>query len=278
VETDTQGPVSGRRGLPVASDWWQVEVVADDVHRLVEPHVDDLLRCNVWLLRGRDRDLLVDTGMGVAPIAPVVSTLTRRPIVCVLTHTHSDHVGGWWEFDDRRIHELEADVLHPDRFSPDLGSLISADWPLAEVEYLRSVGFTVNPLMVDAVPAEGFDFGTWSLRPGAATALLRDGATIDLGDRRFEVLHVPGHTAGSIALWEESTGVLLTGDMVYDGPLLDRLEGSDVDDYAASMRRLRNLPISVALPGHEQVLAPDDFRRIVDDYLMSRVDGGPNGR
>ena len=44
-----------------------------------------------------------------------------------------------------------------------------------------------------------------------------------LGDRHFEVLHLPGHSPGSIGLWERRTGILFSGDALYDGPLLDEL-------------------------------------------------------
>ena len=76
-------------------------------------------------------------------------------------------------------------------------------------------------------------------RPAApATTLLCDGDVVDLGDRAFEVLHLPGHSPGSIGLWEPATGVLFSGDAIYDGPLLDELDGCDiaayVDDDAAA--------------------------------------------
>jgi glyoxylase-like metal-dependent hydrolase (beta-lactamase superfamily II) len=264
----SQQPV-GRHNLPVADPWWEVVEVADGIHRLVEPHVDDLLRSNVWLLRGRDRDLLVDAGMGVAPLAPVVAGLTPRPVLCAVTHTHSDHVGGWAEFSDRRVHALEADALHPEHFSADMASLQTQDWSPDEVAYLRSVGYAVNPLMIRAVPSADFDIDTWTLRPAPATVELGAGDIIDLGDRQFEVVHVPGHTPGSIAFWEAATGTLCCGDMVYDGPLLDRLVESDVDDYVASMRLMQRMPVRLALPGHEQPLPADDFEGVVATYLAT---------
>ena len=46
---------------------------------------------------------------------------------------------------------------------------------------------------------------------------------VDIGNRHFEVLHLPGHSPGSIGLWEEASGTLFSGDAVYDGPLLDEL-------------------------------------------------------
>ena len=70
--------------------------------------------------------------------------------------------------------------------------------------------------------------------PAPATRLLGDGDVIDLGDRAFEVLHLPGHSPGSIGLWEAATGILFSGDAVYDGPLLDELDGCDIAAYVAT--------------------------------------------
>ena len=54
-----------------------------------------------------------------------------------------------------------------------------------------------------------------------ATRLIDEGDVIDLGDRIFEVLHTPGHSEGEILLWEAFTGILFSGDMIYDGDLIN---------------------------------------------------------
>ena len=74
---------------------------------------------------------------------------------------------------------------------------------------------------------------------------------VDIGNRRFEVLHLPGHSPGSMGLWEASTGTLFSGDALYDGPLLDELDHSDIPAYVRTMKRLRELPVSVVHAGHD---------------------------
>ena len=56
--------------------------------------------------------------------------------------------------------------------------------------------------------------------------IVEEGDIVDIGNRHFEVLHLPGHSPGSIGLWEASTGTLFSGDALYDGPLLDQLPTS----------------------------------------------------
>jgi glyoxylase-like metal-dependent hydrolase (beta-lactamase superfamily II) len=96
---------------------------------------------------------------------------------------------------------------------------------------------------------------------------------IDLGDRRFTVLHTPGHSWGSICLWETATGSLFCADTVYEGELFDFLPCSHVPTYTRTLRRLRGLPIRVAYPGHGPALDPDAFRAVIDAYLTKQTDG-----
>jgi glyoxylase-like metal-dependent hydrolase (beta-lactamase superfamily II) len=98
-------------------------------------------------------------------------------------------------------------------------------------------------------------------------ALLNEGDRVDIGNRNFEVLHLPGHSPGSIALWEEGSGTLFSGDVIYDGPLLDKLDGSDIRQYVASMERILALPVKVVHGGHEPSFDGERMREIARAYL-----------
>jgi glyoxylase-like metal-dependent hydrolase (beta-lactamase superfamily II) len=63
-------------------------------------------------------------------------------------------------------------------------------------------------------PHKSFDWRAYEIRPAPATTLLADADVIDIGDRRFEVLHLPGHSPGCIALYEADTRILLSGDVI----------------------------------------------------------------
>ena len=73
--------------------------------------------------------------------------------------------------------------------------------------------------------------------------------TRSLGDRVFNVFHLPGHSPGSIALYEKSTGTLFAGDTVY----VDTVYHSNRAIYRESLKRLRELPVSVVYGGHNGV-------------------------
>ena len=63
--------MDGAPPLPIAADWFSLTWVTGRTAVLTEPHVDELLRAGLWYLRGRERDLLVDTGNGIGALAPV---------------------------------------------------------------------------------------------------------------------------------------------------------------------------------------------------------------
>jgi glyoxylase-like metal-dependent hydrolase (beta-lactamase superfamily II) len=100
--------------------------------------------------------------------------------------------------------------------------------------------------------------------------LATEGDVVDLGDRAFEVLHLPGHSPGSIGLWEAKTGTLFSGDAIYDGPLLDEVPGANAATYVATMRRLRDLPVEVVHGGHDPSFGRARLVELVDAYVRRR--------
>jgi glyoxylase-like metal-dependent hydrolase (beta-lactamase superfamily II) len=116
-------------------------------------------------------------------------------------------------------------------------------------------------------PPLGWEPRAYRVAPAPATGLLRHGDLVDLGNRDFEVIHTPGHSPGGIALFEAKTGILLSGDIVYDGPLIDDAYHSDLADYARTMAMLRRLPVSVVHGGHFPSFGPTRYRQIIDEYL-----------
>lgn len=256
--------------LPVADPWFVTETVAPGVRRIVEPHCHRLVRGNAFLVNGRDRDLLVDTGMAVASLRAALADVLDKPLVLVTTHAHVDHVGGHHEFPDAEIlvHPSEAgDLARPDRSS----RLSFEQFGTKMLAGLSAAGFDTGGLLVDAVPRDGFDVEACR-RPGTtATRLVSEGDGVDLGDRRFTVLHLPGHSPGSIALWDAADGTLIAGDAVYDGVLVDDIPGADIGDYRRTMRRLLDLPVRIVHGGHNRSFGRERLREIAQTYLTSRA-------
>lgn len=252
--------------LPVAAEWYAVAEVGDGITRITEPHVDPLLRANFWHVHGRDRDLIVDCGLGVAPLRTALPSLFAHDPVLVLTHAHLDHMGAAHEFDDCWAHPSEP-VSVPGR-----GSLNGPT--LARLLGLRGDDQGLPDILITARPHPSFDPADYNLAPATVTRNLHDGAVIDLGDRSFTVLHVPGHSPGGVALYEEATQILFSGDTVYDDELLDDLDGADPVVYRRSMHRLRELPVQRCHAGHADSVDGHRLREIIDAYLTGATGSG----
>jgi len=253
--------------LPIADRWFERKQVSGDITLLWEPHVNSWVRCNIWHVRGRDCDALIDTGMGIVSLAEAARDLFQKPVTAVATHIHFDHVGGFHEFDRRIIHRLEADQMADYR-----------EWATLDGSALREefAGFLEDPksevpdLLITAVPHEGYEADDYQVRSAAPTRTVEEGDVVDLGDRSFEVLHLPGHSAGSMGLWEKATGTLFSGDAIYDSYLLDELPESDIAAYIQTMKRLRELPVNVVHAGHEASFGRARFIELIDAYLKWR--------
>lgn len=239
--------------LPVigADKWYEFRKLADGISLIHEPWIKPFYRCNMWHVQGRDRDLLFDTGLGHFPLRASIAALRERPVICVASHSHFDHIGCHHEFDTRCIHQAEADILADPR----------NDWTLAD-RYATDE-------MFDGLP-QGWDAKAYRIQAAPATRTLADGEVIDLGDRAFEVVHTPGHSPGGIALWERKTGTLLSGDIIYDGPLIDDCYHSDLGDYEKSLRRLARLPAETVHGGHFPSFGRTRLIEVIDEYLIGR--------
>jgi glyoxylase-like metal-dependent hydrolase (beta-lactamase superfamily II) len=247
----------------VADRWFEHETVDDGVVRITEPHVDPFLRANLYLVRGRDRDLLVDAGLGLASLRTELADLFERRVVAVATHRHFDHTGGLPEFAEVVVHRDDADaVTHADGFA----SLRIEDYPPEELS-----GYEPPPSLLTALPRADFDLGSYRVEPVAPTRIVEEGDEVDTGDRRFAVLHLPGHTPGELGLWETETATLFSGDCVYEsGVLLDELPESNVPDYVRSMERLRELPVRIVHGGHDDSFGRERLLELIDAYVALR--------
>jgi glyoxylase-like metal-dependent hydrolase (beta-lactamase superfamily II) len=88
------------------------------------------------------------------------------------------------------------------------------------------------------------------------------------------VLHLPGHSPGSIALWDEETGSLFPGDIVYDGVIVDTGPGASLSAYLPTMERLKRLPVREVFGGHNDPMSRDRMVAVIDRYMASRSGRG----
>lgn len=245
-----------------ADSWYEVAADRPGLTLIIERFVDEFLQANLWLVQGDDRAILIDCGLGIVPLAPLVQRLTGAECPVVLSHGHLDHAGAAHEFRERWGHP--DDEPRSERRISLLTADHAADLGLRDGE----LG-TAGDWLISRIPGQGYDPRAYLQRPAPLTRRLLDGDRIELGGTVLEVLHLPGHTPGSLALFDRDRGELYSGDVVYDDELLDSLPESDAAAYCRSLQRLRELPVERVLPGHGAAFGRDRLHEIIDDYVSA---------
>lgn len=230
--------------------WFSSIPAGDGVTMLTEPHVHDYMRANLWHVRGSDLDLVIDTGMGLAPLMPQLDLKPGKPLLAVATHIHLDHVGSLHEFSDRAGPRQEAALFDT---MPEEATYAYMFRELADA--------------VSAAPASGWDIASYRIAPAPLTRVLDEGDIVDLGSRRFRVLHLPGHSPGSIGLFDEQDGTFFSGDAIHGSTLIDDLPDSDREAYRRTMERIRTLPVRIVHGGHGESLDAARMCAIAERYL-----------
>jgi glyoxylase-like metal-dependent hydrolase (beta-lactamase superfamily II) len=204
-----------------------------------------LFDSNIFLVTG-NRTVLVDAGIGFQAEdvnASVKKLLNGRKLdVLVLTHRHYDHVGGAnaiiREFSPSEVYIGEGDA-EPLR-KGDRASTLGAQF-----------GGPLDPMNIKG---------------------LKEGDVIDIGEHKLKVIETPGHTIGSICLFDEVTGALFTGDTVFVGGIgRYDLPTASGDQLIDSLKKLSTLKINGFYPGHGPAVPKGGNEHIINGLRMMGV-------
>jgi hydroxyacylglutathione hydrolase len=240
------GADSPAPGVLATDGYFDVSRIDPDTYSIREPHY---WQQNIaYVLKGETRAILFDSGSGTRDIAFVADKVTKKPMTVLASHVHYDHIGSHRSFQQVAMVDLpmNREATSDNWFSP----------PVSRSLWAFTRGFAV-------------------------TEWWKPGDVIDLGGRRVEVVHLPGHSPDSIALVERETGYAFVGDHLYGGPLLANLPGSDLAAYLESTRRLlRDYPeIRTVYGAHWQGKMTREsleaLERALSDILGKRAQGRP---
>jgi len=233
--------------------------IKDDV-KFIRGQDDMIPDSHVYLLgdpAGGDMTL-VDAGLvgkGAYKIESVKRMGVRLEDIrrIILTHTHLDHIGCLHELMEQLpqaelwVHEEEAG-------------------PLEQGDERTVYGMEMLRTMCQA---------QFDLKPGLfkfkVDRKLKGGETLDLGGAAWEVIHIPGHSPGGIALYDSYRKILIPGDVIYADYAIGRfdLHGASGAQLLDSLMRLAELDVEILLPGHNRIdtkVPPDYVRKTAEQW------------
>ncbi len=165
----------------------------------------------------------------------------------IMTHTHLDHIGCLSEIMERLpaaelwIHEAEAEPIEQ-----------GDDRPVYGMQMFKQMCQMQYQLKPDA-----FKF--------KVHRKLKGGETIDIGGMSWDVIHIPGHSMGGIALYHKDKGILIPGDVVYADYAIGRfdLHGANASELKQSLMRLAEMDVRILLPGHNRIV-----KNVAKNYIL----------
>jgi hydroxyacylglutathione hydrolase len=156
----------------------------------------------------------------------------------IMTHTHLDHIGC--------LAEIRKEIPHAE-----LWVHKSEAEPLEQGDERTVWGMDMFQRMCQA--QYGIKPGSFKFR---VDRMLEGGETLNIGDMAWEVLHIPGHSQGSIGLYYRPEKILIPGDVVYADYAIGRfdLHGASGTRHRDSLLSLAELEVDILLPGHNRIM------------------------
>lgn len=202
---------------------FKIEKIEPDIYVITAP-MDE----QIYLLVGKNHAVLIDTGMGIGSLAKEVSKITNLPIIVIDTHGHPDHAGGNGEFTEVWLDQKDLNIYK---------EMVSEEYRINDIRKIFK-----HPVA---------EFENELIPFIEKTKPLRDGQIFDLGNHRLTIIKTPGHTPGSVCVYDSISKILFSGDTVSaTDQWLYLKHSTSLETYALSLKKLLNLEIKYLLPGH----------------------------
>lgn len=225
--------------------WFQVYKIHSNIYAIYEPYnYEEVIS---YLIVGSEKSLLIDTGMGIGNIEKVVHELSSLPLIVINTHTHHDHIGDNWRFEQ---------------------SLIGLHCKFNQKNEQDLINEAQNEIQDDAIRNEylpkDFDKKSYRIKSFSIKKFITDGDIIDLGnERKILIISTPGHTPDSISLLDIQERILFVGDIFYLGPIYLYRPETNLEDYIKSLEKLiciiKTYKIELIILSHNTPTTNPDF-------------------
>ena len=202
-----------------------------------------------YVLTGKEKALVLDTAYGFGDLHAVVRQITDLPLIVVNSHGHIDHTGSNFYFPEPvYLHEADRELYQKHNEPAFHRELEKTLWIFQRIFFWRSI--------LPKHPEENDE-----KRQNFSNFLpIREGDLFDLGGLHAEVVEIPGHTPGSIALFIPEKQLVLASDGANAATWLFLPESQNLSVYRNSLYKLRNLPANRILTGHSsKFFSKDDL-------------------
>lgn len=239
-----------------------IEKVMPGIYRVPVPLLDNPLQAtNAYIIKGRERHLVVDTGMDRPECEDALlgafAELGMEPgqMDFFITHIHVDHLD--------LVFKLASPVSRIFFSRPDGETLRDHDSWDSSVDLAARNGFPRSELQK---LVQGFRNTVFSYSRDVEFTFVGEGDKINVGDYEFTFLETPGHTPGCMCLYEREEKILFSGDHILDEitpniSLLMEREINPLLSYLESLEKIFTLDLERIFPGHRGVIE-DPKKRI----------------
>ena len=201
-------------------DIYSSEEIAENFYIIVERIGKEFLD-TMWLVIGKSKAALIDTGFGADNIKAYISTITNLPVVVLNTHADPDHIGGNPLFNECYLSKRDVPII---------------PWASSKAKRLSDIKFlTGNDLdlykyieehLVDSVPFNRKD--------------IEEDDIIDLGGTKLEAIALPGHSKGSMGYIDKKNLRVFTGDTILPDPWLFMERCLSMETYLRTLEHFKD--------------------------------------
>lgn len=224
--------------IAIYVDWFKAYQITPDLFVFQEPyHFEETLS---YLIIGKEKAILIDTACGIGNLKKVVEEITDKPIMVINTHSHLDHIGGNYQFDEISM------------FDHAISRQISKEGVSHEI-ILKEI--LADNLITKPLP-EHFDPKGFYLPPFRVEHWLNDGNRMTLDEKELLVIHTPGEAVDHVCLLDRTDRILFCGDILLNGPVWTHLEGGSINDLIKSYYKLMKYydDFDYLMPGHNETM------------------------
>ncbi len=231
------------------SNWFDIQELAPNLFGIGEfGHYEEVLS---FLLIGEQSAVLIDSGLGLFSMKHEVEKLTQLPCSVINTHAHFDHVGSNYEFD------------HVAMFDHPINRKAATD---GFTESYLSKWITEQQFM--GHPPHGMR-QPYVILPFPFAQFFGDNEAVNDTFPNMIALHTPGHSDESVSFFDQSTGWLFAGDLLYNGPIFIEKEGG-LQKYRDSIAKVNALnDVTRIFASHNEY----EFSKLHLEAITKALDG-----